>query len=331
MNSADDDTVSNVIHADHLQWGSLRDWCQLVRLPNVFTLFSDCIAAAVVAGSLVWPITALIPTLCASLCAYWAGMILNDVVDIEEDREFRPERPLPAEKISPVIAGHVATGMLLITPILILGTTTLHTSQPLWMGAAFGCAVLLALTVRIYNSSLKGTLLGPVLMGGCRSLNILMVGCTMFAVGPGDVFPKAVAYFALGIGIYILGVTVYARQEESTSHATGLTFGLLLELAGLVLIAYLPRWSTIDSWTLDPTRGYPLLIGLIGLTVANRGYKGIVHPIPRKVQLAVKHAILTLIFVDAAVVLMWAGPWYGCAVVALLLPALSSAIRFRST
>ncbi|MEZ6074969.1 MAG: hypothetical protein R3C56_04610 [Pirellulaceae bacterium] len=47
--------------------------------------------------------------------------------------------------------------------------------------------------------------------------------------------------------------------------------------------------------------------------------------------MAVKHAILTLILIDAAVVLMWAGPWYGSAVAALLLPALSSAIRYRST
>ncbi|MCA9180968.1 MAG: hypothetical protein KDA51_05925, partial [Planctomycetales bacterium] len=63
----------------------------------------------------------------------------------------------------------------------------------------------------------------------------------------------------------------------------------------------------------------------------NRGIAGVWHPVPRKVQLAVKHAILTLILIDAAVVLMWAGPWYGCAVAALLLPALSSAIRYRST
>ncbi len=83
--------------------------------------------------------------------------------------------------------------------------------------------------------------------------------------------------------------------------------------------------------TLNPRQGYLLLIMLIGLTVANRGIAGAMHPVPRKVQLVVKHAILTLILIDAAVVLMWAGAWYGCAVVALLLPALSSAMRFRST
>jgi 4-hydroxybenzoate polyprenyltransferase len=94
----------------------------------------------------------------------------------------------------------------------------------------------------------------------------------------------------------------------------------------------LPFWAESDQvWTLNPRQGYPLLICLIGLTVANRGFAGVLHPVPRKVQLAVKHAILTLILIDAAVVLMWAGAWYGCGVVVLLLPALSSSIRFRST
>jgi 4-hydroxybenzoate polyprenyltransferase len=320
------------LQIDRLHWGSLQDWAQLVRLPNVFTLISDCVAAAVVTGTLIWPLSVFIPALLASLCAYWAGMILNDVVDLEEDRQSRPHRPLVAERISPAIAGHVATGMLMIGPILILAVTTFHTSQPLWMGAAFLSAVLLSLAVRSYDSPLKGTPLGPLLMGLCRSLNILMVGCTMLATSQIEVFPPPLLAFAAGVGLYILGVTVYARREEQQSSAVGLVLGIVLEVAGIVVIGCLPLWAAEEQvWTLNPRQGYPLLLGLIGLTVINRGVSGVLHPIPRKVQLAVKHAILTLILVDAAVVLMWAGAWYGSAVVALLLPALSSAVRYRST
>jgi hypothetical protein len=362
---------------DSLNWGDLRDWGQLVRLPNVFTLFSDCLAAAVVAVGSVWPLSAMVPVVLASLCAYWAGMILNDVVDLEEDRQARPHRPLASGRISPVIAGHVATGMLLVGPIFILVAMTLHTSQPLWMGAAFLTAVLLSLAVRSYDSPIKRTLLGPPLMGVCRMLNILMVGVAMLAVNSGvsnaslsleprqgseelafavegranngalanpvqepvgvvrlpeKSFPKPLLALAIGIGIYIFGVTVYARREEQDSSQGVLVMGILLEVVGLAIIALLPSWAVPDQrWTLNPAQGYPLLIALIGLTVVNRGVAGVLHPVPRKVQLAVKHAILTLILVDAAVVLMWAGPWYGCAVVLLLLPALSSAVRFRST
>ncbi len=361
------------IDADQLHWGRLQDWMQLVRLPNVFTLVADCIVAAIVAVGLTWPLSAFLPTLLASLLAYWAGMILNDVVDLEEDRESRPDRPLVAGRISPVIAGHVASGMLLVGPILILAVMTWHTSLPLWMGIAFLASVLLSLAVRSYDSPIKRTPLGPPLMGACRALNILMVGFSMLAVSqvspvdvaqsevvsgldgvekllvdpflpaearsqeviaplPDVIFPRPLMALAAGIGLYIFGVTVYARREEKESSPAALLFGILLEIAGLVVIGCLPFWADADQvWTLNPRQGYPLLILLIGLTVVNRGIAGVMHPVPRKVQLAVKHAILTLILIDAAVVLMWAGAWYGCAVVVLLLPALTSAMRFRST
>lgn len=358
---------------DNLAWGNLGDWMQLVRLPNVFTLLSDCVAAAIVATGLAWPMTAFLPVLLASLLAYWAGMILNDVVDLEEDREHRPDRPLASGRISPVIAGHIASGMLLISPILILAALTFHPSQPLWLGIAFAASVLLSLAVRTYDSPLKRTPLGPPLMGVCRGLNILMVGFALLAVTAGGslevdaelagsgaspvdrvlvnpltggelqtvepisetpdvIFPRPLMAFAAGIALYIFGVTVYARREERESSSAMLLFGILLEIAGLVIIGCLPWWAeAAQVWTLDPRQGYPLLIGLIGLTVVNRGLAGVWHPVPRKVQLAVKHAILTLILIDAAVVLMWAGPWYGSAVVLLLLPALSSSLRIRST
>ncbi len=328
---------SRSVDIDELHWGTLQDWAQLVRLPNIFTLLSNSLAAAVVATGQFLPLTALLPTLVASVCAYWAGMILNDVVDIEEDRRDRPHRPLAAGLISPVIAGHIATGMLLVAPILILTVTTFHKCEALWMGAAFLAAALLSIAVRMYNSVLKSTPLGPILMGGCRALNILMVGCTLFAVSGGEIFPRPLIYFSLGIGLYILGVTIYAHREEKQSSSVGLVVGLLFELAGLIVIGYLPYTANATDgavgphWTLDPVRGYPLLIALIGLTVLNRGFAGVLHPVSRKVQLAVKHAILTLVLIDASVVVMWAGAWYGAAVALLLIPALVSAARFRST
>lgn len=321
------------VAVDRLQWGRTTDWAQLVRLPTVFTLLSNSLAAAIVAVNEWQPWSGIVPTLLASLSAYWAGMILNDVVDLDEDIRDRPHRPLAAGRISPVIAGHVATALLLLCPILILAVTALHPSQPLWQGAAFLSAVLLSLCVRAYDSPLKRTPVGPLLMGGCRALNILMVGFTMFSLGTQELFPHAVFYLALGIGMYIVGVTVFARHEEMEASSSGnLIAGMLLEIAGLIVIARLPDWAGENTgWSLDPSRGYPLLIGLIGLTVINRSIQGIAHPVSRKVQLAVKHALLTLILIDAAIALMWAGVWYGCAVVALLLPAMAIAFRFRTT
>lgn len=318
---------------DQLQWGRLEDWTQLVRLPAVFTLISNTIAASILTLTFLRPLTGFIPLLLASIAAYWAGMILNDVVDLEEDRKHRPKRPLAAGRISPAIAGHVGNALLIINPLIVLGVTVFHKVDPLWQGAGFVCSALLSLLVRAYNSPLKKTPLGPLLMGGCRGINILMVATTMVALNQPESFPLPALYFAAGVAVYVLGVTVYAFEEENDlSSKRFLVVGLLFEMAGLAVIACLPMWETVEiAWTLDPKGWYPLLIGLIGLTVFHRSGKGIMHPTSPKIQLAVKHALMTLILVDASVVAMWAGPWYGAIVAVLLFPALSAAMRVRTT
>lgn len=339
-----DKTADQANDIDQLQWGTLADWIQLVRLPTAFTLLSNCLAAGMVAGMLWWPLTAMLPTLVASLFAYWAGMILNDVVDQEEDRQSRPNRPLVSGKISPVLAGHVATGMLLLGPIIILGVVFLHTAESAWLPLAFFSSVILSFCVRFYNSPIKHTPLGPVLMGTCRAMNIIMVGSTMLAVTtvaateeavvePAIALPEGLLGYALAIGVYIIGVTVYARQEEGESSPATLSFGILLQVIGLGIVGGLGIWmqDKYEFVSLNPLRGYPLLIGLIGLTIVNRAMAGVRHPVSRKVQLGVKHSILSLILIDAAVVLMWSGPWYAAVLIALIIPALLSSLRVRST
>lgn len=319
---------------DQLQWGRLSDWIQLVRLPAVFTLVSNTVAAAILCGHQLQPLTGFVPLLLASIAAYWAGMILNDVVDLEEDIKNRPRRPLAAGRISPAIAGHVGNALLMLNPILVLGVTALNETDALWQGAAFVCSVLLSLFVRAYNSPIKKTPLGPITMGLCRVANILMVTCCMVALNKVEPFPAPSLYFAAAIGIYILGVTVYAYEEENEESATQfLVVGLLFQVIGFVLVACLPYWETREiQWTtLDPKGSYPLLIGLIAITVLHRSGKGVLHPVGRKIQLAVKHSLLTLILLDAAVVAMWAGAWYGAFVALLLFPALSAAMRVRTT
>ncbi|MCA9193687.1 MAG: UbiA family prenyltransferase [Planctomycetales bacterium] len=317
---------------DELNWGRLADWAELVRLPNIFTLISNCIVAALVAIDSLGPGLTFVPVLLASMFFYWAGMILNDVVDIEKDREHRPSRPLPSGRISPVVAGHVATGFLLISPIIVLAITNFRKTPPLWMGAAFGSAVLLSLSIRAYDSILKSTPIAPILMGLCRTLNILMVGFTCLALNAAETLPPPLLAYSAAIGIYIFGVTIFARREDRQSWRAQLVFGLLFVLAGLTVIAILPRWAPENrNWPLPPLGGYLILVTLLGLTVAHRAVAAIAHPVPRKVQLSVRHAILSLIFIDATVGLMWGGTWYGILIVLLLLPTFASALKYRST
>ncbi len=316
---------------DNLDWGRWRDWAQLVRLPNVFTVLSDSMAAVLITGTTVGPSTMVLVIL-ASVLAYWAGMIWNDVNDLEEDRQARATRPLAAGRISPVVARHVGNGCLLVAPILILFATQLVESRQLWMGLSFVAAVLLVGCVRAYNSPLKSTLIGPLFMGACRGLNILMVGLTSLSVGNAEPDAELLLWLALGIGIYIVGVTVFARREERDSSQAGLMLGLSLEMIGMAIIAALPMLADQQRvWKIDPQKAYLLLLGLIAVTVINRGVSAVLHPVSRKVQLAVKHAILTLILLDACVAALCGGPWYGAAVAILLVPAITAGQWFRST
>jgi 4-hydroxybenzoate polyprenyltransferase len=328
------------IEIDHLRWGRLIDWAQLVRLPNVFSLLTNCVAAAVLSVGQLLPWTAVAAVFAVSVLAYWAGMILNDVNDLERDRRYRPGQPLVSGRISPVIAGHVATAMLMMGPMILLLVAGYHRSvDKIWMIVALVASLLLWVTIRAYNSSLKLTPLGPPLMGLCRTLNILMVGFCLLAVHWGQDFslaerlPQSLVAYGLATGFYIVGVTTYARHEAGQSSQLALILGTLLQLGGLVGMACLPLWDPgrTVSWFLDKSTYYPVLIALIGMTVLNRALAGVLHPVSRKVQLAVKHALLSLILIDASVVLMWAGPFYAIATVFLLLPALLGALRLRVT
>ncbi len=169
---------------EDLRWGTLKDWAELVRLPNIFTVLSNSMAAAILTSGTTIPWLTLVLVLIASVMSYWGGMILNDVADLAEDRLARSQRPLARGAISSVIAGHMGNSLLLVAPILVLLATNLNRQQPLWMGVAFIAAVALALCIRAYDSPIKSTPIGPILMGLCRSLNILMIGCSMLAVAP---------------------------------------------------------------------------------------------------------------------------------------------------
>ena len=80
----------------------LLAYVQLMRLPNVFTALADVVMGYLFthnpdegAGTLV----GAIPLLVATALMYSAGMVLNDVFDVEVDRVERPERPLPSGRV----------------------------------------------------------------------------------------------------------------------------------------------------------------------------------------------------------------------------------------
>lgn len=179
-------------------------WWQLLRAANVFTAASNVIAGFLIVQRSWEPAVTLAILVAASACLYLAGMILNDVFDAELDAIERPERPIPSGRISRKSATWAGWSLLAAGVILSwIAALICEHLQP------WAVAVLLAIAVVQYDSVLKSTWIGPVAMGGCRVLNVLL-GASV----AGDLLHQTTALaFAVLVGIYTIALTYVARSE----------------------------------------------------------------------------------------------------------------------
>lgn len=186
-------------------------WAQLLRLPNLFTVPGDPLVGFVLAGGLMATadLLALLPCAAASVLLYCAGLILNDVLDRKEDARDRPGRPIPAGLVSPgaavIVAAALAAGGIVLAAIVSL--------------TAAAVAGALALAVLAYDAGAKRVgLLGPVTMGLCRGLSLLL-GAT--AAGGAHATDLAVILASALLTAYIALVTYLASFEAGAAHRLG--------------------------------------------------------------------------------------------------------------
>lgn len=298
---------------------SLQAILQLVRIPNVFTAIADIMAGyLIVRGGLHEP-GKFFSILAASVCLYLAGMVLNDVYDVEIDSRERPNRPIPSGRVSLGFARKLGIGLLL-AGLACSGLACLAVGgiRPGIVGAG------LALCIWFYDGILKRTPLAPLLMGSCRSLNILLA----MSADPAE-WTTFNWLIAAGLGSYIMGVTIFARKEAGDSSRARLAIGALIAIAGVALLALTPRlaFSPDHALALTPNKWYQLWI-ILGALIGWRMVRAVFQPQPAVIQPAVKVAILSVIMLDAAICLGWLGltgpgglPWV-LLILLLSLPAM---------
>jgi 4-hydroxybenzoate polyprenyltransferase len=313
-------------------------YAQLFRLPNVFTAIADIAAGYlfvhVTYGLQPWWIFATL--VAASSLLYTSGMVLNDVFDIEQDRRERPQRPLPSGRISHITAHRVGWGLLLAGVALgwvagMLSTADAHVvALPYRSGVV---ATLLAAMIVAYDRILKRTPLGPLAMGSCRFFNLLLGMSTASALWCGG--PAWMLYFesgqllvAGGMGVYVAGVTWFARTEAQQSNSLVLAAAIGVMMLGVAMIAGYAWMPRVEHFPPGAPRAigqmammWPLLILLISVTVVRRAFTAVQNPTPARVQAAVKLAIMSIILLDAAIAML-VGPSYALGVLALLVPML---------
>lgn len=173
---------------------------RLARVSNLPTVWSNVLAASVLAGGLAEPALALV--LLAMSVLYSGGMILNDAFDREIDARQRPERPLPAGAITPATAWCAGLGLLVLGVALL----AIFGIQSASAGLALAAAIL------IYDAWHKGYAVAPFVMGTCRALVYVT---TVLVAGAALSLPVIAA--ALALLAYVAGLSFVARGAGGRS------------------------------------------------------------------------------------------------------------------
>ena len=292
-------------------------YARLLRLPNVFTAFADIgVGIAATLGDRASEpgndfVICSVTLALASAALYLAGMVFNDFFDYEEDKRDRPFRPLPSGAIRLSEARVLGLGLIFLA-IAVLGACFL--AQIALNPAAPVLALILLLAILLYNWRLKRTIFGPVTMASCRFLNILF-GFTLVKLA---LIPWLLRlHTAAIVGLYIWGITWFARTEQHRSNSNSLTAASSLIALALVLTLLLPFHLPANTASFC----FPYVLVIFGFGIGVPIRNAIVDPSPARVQTAVKRCILGLIVLDAILASAFAGSW-GFLILLLLPPAL---------
>lgn len=176
-----------------LEW---RAWLELARVSNAPTAVSNAIAGSALAAAGAGA-GQVAPLALAIVLFYTAGMVLNDVLDLEVDRRRRPERPLPS--------GRVSRGAAVVAALALLaaGEALLLVAEP---RAGLAGAVLIA-AILAYDAWHEGNPLAPLLMGSCRALVYVVAALAVAgSIGAGTWLAAAL------LGLYVAVLTEGARS-----------------------------------------------------------------------------------------------------------------------
>jgi hypothetical protein len=232
----------------------LRAYLELLRIPNVFTAVSNVWVGYLLTHPSLDPWADALLLTVSSILLYLAGMVLNDVFDVEIDRRERPERPIPSGRVNRSTAMVLGYSLLLGGVAAGWGATAVSGNPRCGVTAS-----ILALAIWMYDAWSKHTPLGPLGMGLCRALNV-MLGMSTAAV----LLPMHYGV-AAGIGIYAAGITWMAWNEATTSRAPPLALANITMIAGLTLLAWYPQFNPGEApFAQQLGAGHRILCGAAG-------------------------------------------------------------------
>ncbi|MDE3249268.1 MAG: UbiA-like protein EboC [Bacteroidota bacterium] len=278
-------------------------YIRLLRPANIVTSVADALAGIAIAGYFsknYVELSGMAPVVFAVICSaalYAGGIVFNDVFDASLDAVERPERPIPSGQVSIGKASLLALGYLIVG--IIAGF--------LVNGITGYLAVMIAGFVLLYDRFTKhNVILGPITMGLCRGLNLL-VGISIVPLALYEWVQLAVIPL-----IYIFAITLISQGEVHGGGKSKLyTAAILYLLVGMALIRF--------AW--DKGNVLMAIVFIIGFLfmIARPLLRAMKTPSGPNIGKAVKTGVIGIILLDAA----WAaasGEWILAGIIVILLP-----------
>ena len=289
---------------------ALSAYIQLARPANIITAIADIWAGLAIAGVATSLLSGFDSFFSAealpmagwltlsTIGLYGGGVAFNDVFDAELDAVERPERPIPSGAISKTKAATLALGLL------IMGI--LAAWQVNYISGLLSIAIALLAVLYDYWGKHQN-ILGPVNMGLCRAVNLLL-GISFLPV-----ILKQFWWIGTLPLIYVAAITMISRGEVHGKNKKALIGGFFMYLLVLIIILLLAFTNGETGWESVP---FVLLFGVMlfpPLIKAMRSQQ------PQMIGKAVKAGVISLILLNASLASAFAGWQFGI-LVSLLLP-----------
>lgn len=253
----------------------------LTRPANLVTAIADVLAGMAIAGYFLIPNPppAAVGLLAlATVGLYGGGVVFNDVFDADLDAVERPERAIPSGAVSKNAAIGLGIGLLAVG----IGASFLVNPTAGLLAIAITVASL------VYDRFGKHhNWLGPVNMGLCRGLNLLL-GVSII---PEQVLPWA--WVGLVPIAYIAAITMISRGEVHGGSVT------TLRSAGLLYALVIGCVAALAQQRQQLGTAFPFLI-LFGYYIFPPLWRAVREPIGQNIGLAVRAGVLSLIVMNAA-------------------------------
>ncbi len=274
------------------------NYVRLTRPANLVTAVSDVLAGICISGYVSQEnldVSKIILLCISTIGLYGGGVVFNDVFDAELDAIERPERAIPSGKVTKFQA--TIFGIVL----LVIGIYT----------ASFNVfslllAIAIVISALVYDKYGKHQFyLGPLNMGLCRGLNLLL--------GISIVTDVIIPYSSLAIIpiIYIATITMVSRGEVYGSRKS-----ILYIASGMygVVIAGIFTNAAINEAILFTL---PFLF-LFSWLIFTSLFAAIANPEGKMIGKAVKAGVIALIAMNASWAAAFGEPYMALFILALL-------------